>query len=302
MNSVYHSGELKVQARAGTGEAAISVSRIVYSVIAHVFVDFIQSQPIVILSSVDSDGMAWASILCGPLGFMQVVDEHTLRVATLPDASDPLYGNLHDSAQVGLLVIDFSTHRRLRLNGCVVTGADGFTVLTRQVYANCPRYIQSRRCGLNSDASPSPRVTLQATSLNGELQRRIRLADTFFLASFHPVGGSDVSHRGGFPGFVQVLDERTLVWPDYNGNGMFNTLGNISENPNAGLLFLDFEQGGALKLSGTAEIIWDTERAELFPGAERIIEFNILKVIVTENSTPLRCTFVEYSPYNPWFC
>jgi hypothetical protein len=302
MNSVYHLGELKVQARAGAGEAAISVGRMVYPVIAHVFVEFIQSQPMLILSSVDNNGMAWASALYGPPGFMQVIDEHTLRIAALPDASDPLHANLKDGAQVGLLVIDFSTQRRLRLNGSVVTGADGITVLTRQVYSNCPKYIQSRRCGLNSDLSPSPRVTLQATSLSGELQRRIRLADTFFLASFHPVGGSDVSHRGGFPGFVQVLDERTLVWPDYKGNGMFNTLGNISENPNAGLLFLDFEQGGALQLSGTAEIIWDKERAESFPGAERIIEFKILKVIETENSTPLRCTFVEYSPDNPWFC
>src|SRR5689334_10565846 len=102
MNSVYHSGELKVQTRAGAAETAINVSRVIYPVIAHVFIDFIQSRPMVVLGSVDVDSMAWTSILCGPPGFMQVMDEHTLRVAALPDDSDPLCGNLRDGAQVGL--------------------------------------------------------------------------------------------------------------------------------------------------------------------------------------------------------
>lgn len=302
MNSFYHSGELKVQARAGAGEAAIGISRMILPVIAHVFVDFIQSQSMVILASVDGNGMAWASTLFGLPGFMQVVDERTLRINTLPDESDPLCGNLRDGAEVGLLVMDFSTRRRLRLNGSVVTGPKGFTVVTRQVYSNCPRYIQARTCDLNGDISRPPRVVRQTTSVSGELQQRIRNADTFFLASFHPLGGADSSHRGGFPGFVQAVDERMLVWPDYNGNGMFNTLGNITESPNVGLLFFDFEQGGTLQLSGTAEIIWDKDRADLFPGAERIIEFKIFKVIETENATPMRCKFVEFSPDNPWFC
>lgn len=301
MNSVYHSGELKVQTRAGATETAINVSRMIYPLIAHVFIDFIQSRPMVVLGSIDDDGMAWTSILCGPPGFMQVFDEHSLHVAALPDVADPLCGNLRDGAQVGLLLMDFSTRRRLRLNGSVVRGADGFSVQIRQAYSNCPRYIQSRRCEMSSDVSPSIRVARQESSLSWELQQRIGQADTFFLASFHPLGGADASHRGGFPGFVQAVDERTLVWPDYNGNGMFNTLGNIAENPNAGLLFLDFERGGTLQLSGTAAINWDRERSEPIPGAERLIEFNVLKVIETENATPLRWTFVEYSPDNPWF-
>jgi len=188
------------------------------------------------------------------------------------------------------------------VNGSVVTGPDGFSVRTRQVYSNCPRYIQSRECEWPNDIPLSPRLARQTTSLNGELQQWIRRADTFFLASFHPLGGADASHRGGFPGFVQVLDERTLIWPDYNGNGMFNTLGNITENPNSGLLFLDFKQGGIIQLSGSADIIWDKERALQFPGAERIIEFKIHKVIETENATALRWKFVEYSSDNPWFC
>ena len=302
MNPVYHSGEHKLQERVGAVESANNVSRMIHPVIAHVFVDFIQSQPMVILGSVDRHGMAWASILCGNPGFMEVMDERTLRVNALPDDADPLHENLRDSPELGLLVIDFSTRRRLRLNGSVIIGPDGFTVRTRQVYSNCPRYIQSRTCELSREESLAPRVERQTTSLSEELRQRIRRADTFFLGSFHPHGGADASHRGGFPGFVQVVDEQTLVWPDYNGNSMFNTLGNILENPNTGLLFIDFENGGTLQLSGTADIIWDKERADPFPGAERIIEFKVLKVIETENATALRWKFLEYAPDNPWFC
>ena len=301
MNSTYHSGELKVQTRVGAVEAAHNIGRMIHPVIAHVFVDFIQSQPMVILGSVDGKGMAWTSVLCGRPGLLTVMDEGTLRINALPADEDPLCESLRDDKELGLLIIDFSTRRRLRLNGSVVLGNDGFSVRTRQVYSNCPRYIQARTHEWSNDVYPASRDAPQAAALTEEFKRWIGKADTFFLASFHPLGGADASHRGGFPGFVQVVDERTIIWPDYNGNGMFNTLGNIIENPNAGLLFLDFEQGGTLQLSGTADIIWDEERAAPFPGAERIVEFKIREVIKTENATALRWKFVDYSPDNPWF-
>jgi hypothetical protein len=290
-----------VQTRVGAIEAAHNIGRMIHPVIAHVFVDFIQSQPMVILGSVDSKGMAWTSVLCGRPGLLTVMDEQTLRINALPADEEPLCESLRDDNELGLLIIDFSTRRRLRLNGSVVLGSDSFSVRARQVYSNCPRYIQARTHEWSNGVAPTSRVAQQAAALNEEFQRWIGKADTFFLASFHPLGGADASHRGGFPGFVQVVDERTIIWPDYNGNGMFNTLGNIIENPNAGLLFLDFEQGGTLQLSGTADIIWDEERAALFPGAERIVEFKIRKVIKTENATALRWKFVDYSPDNPWF-
>jgi uncharacterized protein len=302
VNSLYHAGEVKVQSRAGACEAANNAGRMIYPLIAHVFVDFIQSQPMVILGYVDAHGMVWSSILCGKPGFMHVKDEQTLKIDAGQDESDPLLGNLQDGSELGMLVIDFATRRRLRLNGSVIIEAGGFSVQTRQVYPNCPKYIQAREYELHDDTSSSSLTTRHATLMGEELKQRIRLADTFFIGSFHPLGGADVSHRGGYPGFVQAVDERTLIWPDYNGNNMFNTLGNITENPDCGLLFLDFEQGGTLQLSGTAEIIWDKERALLFPGAERIIEFKLLKVIETENATALRWKFKEYSSDNPWFC
>lgn len=302
MDAIYHPGERALQREAGAIDAADSMGRMVLPVIAHLYVDFIHSQPFIILGAPDSQGMAWGSILSGRPGFLKVFDEQTLRVEALPDDQDPLSGIIRDGSDIGLLLIDLASRRRLRLNGSVVMGQGGFTVRTSQVYSNCPRYIQSRTCETSGTVSASTRTTRRATLPNEEQRERIGRADTFFIASYHTDAGADVSHRGGFPGFVQVLDEGTIAWPDYNGNGMFNTLGNIIENPKSGLLFLDFEKGGTLQLSGTAEIIRDRERIAHFPGAERIIEFKVKEVIETENATDLRWRFNEYSPDNPWFC
>jgi len=302
MDSIYHSGERRLHEETGAVEAAAGMGRMVLPVIAHVYVDFIQSQRYVIIGAADSRCMAWGSILDGEPGFMRVADERTLRIDALPHELDPVSGNLRDGAEVGLLLLDFSTRRRLRVNGRVVMGDGGFSVRTSQVYANCPRYIQARTCETRGNASASPRVTRQATALDREHQERIGRADTFFIASCHPEGGADVSHRGGYPGFVQAVDGETVIWPDYNGNGMFNTLGNIVENPACGLLFPDFETGGILQLSGSADIIRDSARAASFPGAERIIEFRVQRVIETGNATSLRWSFIDYSPDNPWFC
>ncbi len=127
----------------------------------------------------------------------------------------------------------------------------------------------------------------------------IAQTDTFFIASTHSQQGADVSHRGGYPGFVQVIDATTLMFPDYVGNNMFQTLGNLSVNPNAGLLLIDFEQGHTLQLNGQAKIIWDAEQLKRFAGAQRLIEFSIEHIRETQHATSLRWRFGEYSPANP---
>lgn len=302
MDSIYHPGERKVQREAGAIEVAASMERRVLPVLAHLYVNFIQSQPYVFLGTVAADGNAWGSILSGAQGFMRVRDEQTLWIGALPDKEDPLGGDFRDDAQIGLLLLDFSTRRRLRINGSVRVGAEGFAVSTRQVYTNCTRYIQSRRCELADAASPRLRKTCRATSLTPDQRERIGNADTFFLATGHPEGGADISHRGGFPGFVQAVDAETIVWPEYNGNGMFNSLGNLVENPACGLLFLDFETGGTLQLSGNAKILSERERTASIPGAERLLEFHITKIVETGHATALRWSFLEHSPDNPWFC
>ena len=302
MADPYHRGELEVQEQAGVREEAARIGRSIHDSIAHRFVDFLEHQPMAILGAAGTDGRVWASLLGGPPGFLKVVDERTLRVSTLPGEGDPLRGHLAEGREVGLVVIEFATRRRLRLNGQVAAGDGGFTLQTRQVYANCPRYIQARSCEPGGAGAQAPRVARRAAALGEELQQWIRGADTLFIASAHPSGGADASHRGGFPGFVQVVDERTHTWPDYDGNRMFNTLGNIAEHPAVGLLFLDFERGRTLQLSGAARTSWEPERAASYPGAQRLVDFALEEVVVTENATSLRWRFLDYSPDNPWIC
>lgn len=110
--------------------------------------------------------------------------------------------------------------------------------------------------------------------------------------------GSDVSHRGGPPGFVALAaDRRTLRWADYTGNDMFNTLGNILSNGDASLLFIDFASGDTLRLAGRASI--DLADRSL-PGAQRVLAFAIERWAHARAALPLAAAGPpEYSPYNP---
>jgi uncharacterized protein len=93
----------------------------------------------------------------------------------------------------------------------------------------------------------------------------------FLLATADADGWPDCSYKGGVPGFVQVTDARTLVFPSYDGNGMFRSLGNLSVNPRVGLLFIDFEQPRRLRVQGLAELLDDGPLQGRFPGAQRIV-------------------------------
>ena len=87
----------------------------------------------------------------------------------------------------------------------------------------------------------------------------------FFLATTDAEGCPDCSYKGGDPGFVRVIDERTLVFPSYDGNGMFKSLGNIRANPAVGLLFLNFEEPRRLRVNGTATVSADDAAMPVFP-------------------------------------
>lgn len=97
----------------------------------------------------------------------------------------------------------------------------------------------------------------------------------FFLATSDREGRIDCNYRGGKPGFVKVVDEQTLLFPDYNGNGSFMSLGNLIENPMIGMLFIDFETQRRLRINGRAEILEDPEAVEQFPGAERVVRVTV---------------------------
>jgi predicted pyridoxine 5'-phosphate oxidase superfamily flavin-nucleotide-binding protein len=99
----------------------------------------------------------------------------------------------------------------------------------------------------------------------------IERSPMFFLATADAEGRPDCSYKGGMPGFVRVLDDRTLAFPDYDGNGMYRSCGNLLVNPSVGLLFIDFENGLRIRVNGEASIDEDDPLLAHSPGAVFIV-------------------------------
>ena len=166
----------------------------------------------------------------------------------------------------------------MRLNGRAgPDGAGGLEIAAREVYANCPKYIHPRVVRLpNAFTAARTERTDRFTSEQVAWLSRV---DTIFLATRHPDAGADVSHRGGSPGFVAVPDPGRVLIPDYAGNMMFNTLGNVAADGRAGVLVVDFNSGRTLQLTGRATIHWSREMVAAFAGAERVVELEIEAVV-----------------------
>jgi len=105
----------------------------------------------------------------------------------------------------------------------------------------------------------------------------------------------DVSHRGGWPGFVQVSENR-LTMPEFAGNRFFNTLGNLLMNPRAGLLFVDFASGDLLQLTGRVELEWEAPAARRFEGVEHLWHLQVEQAVWRSGGSRLRWQFESYSP------
>ncbi len=103
----------------------------------------------------------------------------------------------------------------------------------------------------------------------------IQSRDMFFLSTIDQNGRPTVSYKGGTPGFVRVVDNNTLLFPSYDGNGMYLSMGNISGNPEIGMLFIDFEKPFRLRLQGRAELIVSGPELEFFKEAEMVVKVSV---------------------------
>jgi len=210
---------------------------------------------------------------------------------------------LRPGGSIGTLAVDFAKRHRSRVNG-VVRSADGGVILVDvdQAYANCPKYIQRREepeeaVEPSTTAPDDPPPSRTAALDVGQIDL-IRRADTFFIGTAAPGHGADASHRGGAPRFVRAT-AGSVEWPDYAGNSMFNTLGNVEASRRAGLAFIDFATGTVVQLTGPAEIVWDAESTEQVPGAERLVRVQVEEVVETRRRLLTPLPVVEYSPFNP---
>ncbi len=256
----FHSGELAVQRQAGVEAQAARLAPMVgRGRLSGGMAATLSEMTFAALAARDGAGRLWTSPLLGRDGFLRAASPTTLQVhASLPGA-DPLHG-LPSGQPVGVVAMNFLTRRRVRINGRLTSNEGGLAIDVDQAYGNCPQYIHQRR--IKVDGTPDDnRVRLYSgKALRPQDIRLINTADTFFLGTTHATSGNDASHRGGPPGFVRAAPGH-LWWPDYPGNNMFNSLGNLSTDPTAALLFVDFRADIALQLSGRAEVRWSDPAA-----------------------------------------
>jgi len=279
--SPFHPGEQAVQTTAGVRDEAEQRGQ---KMLTPQLVDaqraFFAQLSFVISSHIDASGQPWTGLLTGTPGFIQAELDGRVIIGrggagnTCPAATDSQSQTLKPGSQLGLLGIEFARRRRNRING-TVTGANNESIELQidQGYGNCPKFITKRDWQTEQFAGEYAVTT--ATTITPQLARFIASADTFFIASssgpnvlnndtaVNPTAwGSDISHRGGEPGFIKV-DGSTLSFPDYKGNNLFNTLGNLQQYPPCGLLFLDFESGDVMQVAGNARLNHDGEQYQV---------------------------------------
>jgi predicted pyridoxine 5'-phosphate oxidase superfamily flavin-nucleotide-binding protein len=124
-------------------------------------------------------------------------------------------------------------------------------------------------------------------------------ADCFFLATADADGRPNCSYKGGDLGFVPVIDERTIAFPNYDGNGMYLSMGNVLQNPHVGLLFIDFERGHRMRLNGEASIDPDDPLMADYPEAQFIVRIRAREVFPNCPRYIHRRRLVERSEFVP---
>ncbi|TWC18561.1 hypothetical protein FBY06_1148 [Pseudomonas sp. SJZ085] len=291
--SPWHEGELTLQRAVGAVDMMVGVGQrqLARSWMPDQHREFYAQLPFVVLGTVDRQGDVWATIRTGQPGFMNSPTPERLHISLPPQPDDPAQEGMQQGDAIGMLGIELHTRRRNRMNGNVLRQSDeGIEIAVTQAYGNCPRYINLRQYAFVDEAAGA---VLELTCADPQVRRMVTAADSFYVATYVVRDGQnqvDASHRGGKPGFVRMEADGTLTIPDFSGNLFFNTLGNILLNPRAGLVFIDFQSGDLLQMSGSAEVLLDSPEIAAFQGAERLWRFKPQRVVYRQAAIPLRWT------------
>lgn len=304
---VFHSGELAAQDKAGTrGIAAeLSVGKSDSLNFSANHDAFLAAQSFAVISSVDMDsGRVWVTPLFAKEGDLSAVSESeiSLSVDCIPEGD--VLRNVASKAPLSLLGIDLNRRIRHRISGYAIAPSNkADTRLHFQVneYSpNCPKYINRRELVPDTDNPDSVvkhAIRHERSTLTESDKAFIQSMDTLWIGSYAPEAGADCNHRGGKPGFIRVTSPTTIEWPEYRGNGMFFTSGNLESYDRAGVTFVDFETGSMIQMTGRAVVDWNYDGQ--YEGATRLMKFDIEHLVRIDQVTTHRWTRIDYSPYNP---
>jgi len=277
---------------------------------------FFTEVPWFVVATLDSDGHPRASLLQGlswedgqevvkPI--FQASDDrksYTLSKEAILEL-DEFKHNTEGKAgeQIGMLGIQLHTRRRNRVNGRISARSNSNETAIEldvvQSFGNCPKYIQSRTMRALKPAEMDPVARDEVTEDFQQFKEVFETADTFFIASGRSDLGVDASHRGGPPGFIKVSEDcKTIKYPEFIGNGFFQTLGNIKMEPRVGILIINFNKSIIYQFRGRASI--DFKPDPNMPGSTRVVMIELERVTVLRGC--LKIAFsedVDYSPFLP---
>ncbi|MDH3977253.1 MAG: pyridoxamine 5'-phosphate oxidase family protein [Gammaproteobacteria bacterium] len=265
----FHPGEQAVQITSGVrDEAEARGLKMLTARLVDAQREFFAQLSFVIVARVDQHGQPRAELITGQPGFIQATVDGQVRIERGEAGHNTALASVVPGSQLGLLGIEFARRRRNRINGTVTEVSDQHVSLSiDQGYGNCPKYI-TKRAWDETQFTGVYRAQV-ADHVSPAVADIIARTDTFFIASSSgpatqdsdiqaAAWGADISHRGGEPGFLQLQNDM-LLFDDYPGNNLFNTLGNLRLHPPCGIIILDFTTGDIVQLDGKAELQRDEE-------------------------------------------
>ncbi|USP79502.1 hypothetical protein yc1106_06776 [Curvularia clavata] len=285
-----------------------------------------QRAPLLAFGALDTQHRPWVTLWGGSPGFSESLGHGMIGTRSLVDAEyDPVvqaltadgkgfekHENREDAKLVAGLAIDLMTRKRVktagRLVGCQVQkvvaegeedGEPGslIQVVTNieQSLGNCPKYLNQYEI---RPARVNAKLVAEGASLSDEGRDIISQSDMFFLST-SAEDDMDVNHRGGPPGFVRIISPTEIVYPEYSGNRLYQSLGNMQINPKIGITFPNYETGDVLYITGSTEILVDKDAAALLPGSNLAVKITIDQARYVASGLPFRGTRKTPSPYNP---
>ncbi len=305
-NEHFHDGEILLQNEVGVrAQMEVAAKHLMRDFMIDEHRKFFEGLEYIFLGTATKDDTPRASLLTGPKGFVSSADPTILSIHPGHANQMSELTDLGVGDAVGVLGLDLSNRRRNRMHGRVsAISAGKIDIKVTQSYGNCPKYINTREISERLDPVVDQSIHHSET-LNSSDAALIKAADTVFISSYIRDGsgaayeGADISHRGGQAGFVTLEGTNTLIIPDYKGNNLFNTFGNLLLNPTAALLFIGFETGDQLHLTGQTSLVKEASEVSAYPGALRLLRIDIETVERKNATISLRWNYNETSQLNP---
>ena len=323
----WHDGEIRMHKKMGLLEhdnpvASSLTQKAAYS---------IQSAPLLAVGAIDGEGRPWTTVWGGGPGLGQPLGGSMVGVKTPVDAlhdpvvqllSSPRAGETGTAGPqsnagklMGGLIINLDTRKRDKLAGKMVAGAIAtleddangeaqaqaqYVFLIEESIGNCPKYLNRKDI---RPAATHAKVLSDSPQLSKDAIEVIAKTDLFFVSSTQDYKDMDTNHRGGPIGFVRVTEDQegssVIVWPEYSGNRLYQTLGNLEITPLAGLVFPDFETGDVLYVTGKTETLVGKEANAVIPRSNLAVKLTVTAAKLVGEGLPFRGVPVEQSPYNP---